>query len=32
MMENKDKIMYKLGYVGILLAAFCWGWNNHHFK
>ena len=31
-MNKTDKIMYKIGFIGILIAAFSWGWNSDHFK
>jgi hypothetical protein len=31
-MQKIDRIMYRLGLCGILLASFCWGWNMDHFK
>lgn len=31
-MAKTNKVMYWLGYVGILLAAFSWGWNYSEFN
>lgn len=31
-MKTKDKVVYYMGYAGILMASFSWGWFNHHFK
>lgn len=27
-----DRIMNYIGYAGVLITAFCWGWNRHVFK
>lgn len=27
-----DRIMYHLGYVGLLVSCFCWEWNKGYFK
>lgn len=27
-----DKIMYHVGYAGIIITAFAWGWNMINFK
>lgn len=31
-MSKTDKIMHKIGVVALFVAAFCWGWNDDHFK
>lgn len=31
-MRKVDKIMYKVGVTGLLVAAFCMGWNSEYFK
>lgn len=31
-MTKTDLIMAKLGYLGILLSAFCWGWVHQAIK
>lgn len=31
-MNKASKTMYYLGYVGILISAFCWGYNKDLFK
>ena len=31
-MTKTDKILYKLGFAGLMVAAFCWGWNSVYFK
>lgn len=27
-----DKVMHYVGFCGIMIAAFCWGWNKHLFE
>lgn len=31
-MSTTDKVMYKVGFVALCVAAFCWGWNSIHFN
>jgi hypothetical protein len=31
-MRKVDKVMYKVGIAGILVAAFCMGWNSDYFS
>lgn len=31
-MKKVDRIMNKIGFIGICVTAFCWGWNSDHFK
>ena len=27
-----ERFMYNLGYAGLLVSCFCWGWDQHLFK
>ena len=32
LVTKTDRAIYKLGFVGLLVAAFSWGWNFIHFN